>query len=157
MNKISSYNSYNDILKTLPHSYPFVYVDKIIDIKPGNKIRVCKNISIAECYPRYGENVFPTELLLEVFSQAAILLFFTDKDIQNKKITTLLAGVENFNCYGTIQPGNFVEAEVKYDKVISRAAIVTGTAYCKGEKIADAKFSAAFINQSEEVIKNKNE
>ncbi len=73
----------DEIRKYLPHRYPFLLVDRVVELSPGESIVAFKNLSINEPYfdghfP--GKSVFPGVLLLEAMAQAAGILGFKSKD-----------------------------------------------------------------------------
>ena len=69
----------NEILQHLPHRYPFLLVDRVLEVIPGEKIRALKNVTINEPffpghYPHHP--VMPGVLVIEAMAQAAAILSF---------------------------------------------------------------------------------
>ena len=69
----------HEILKLLPHRYPILLVDRVLEIEPGKRIKAIKNVSINEPYflghfPH--RPVMPGVLMLEAMAQAAAILSF---------------------------------------------------------------------------------
>jgi 3-hydroxyacyl-[acyl-carrier-protein] dehydratase len=74
----------HEILKKLPHRYPFLLVDRVIELEKGKHIRCLKNVTINE--PFFGGHfphrpVMPGVLMLEALAQAAALLAFETLDV----------------------------------------------------------------------------
>ena len=70
----------NQILKMLPHRYPFLLVDRILELEPGKTVKALKNISMNEPqftghFPEYP--IMPGVLILEALAQTAALLTFS--------------------------------------------------------------------------------
>ena len=69
----------NKILKQLPHRYPFLLVDRVLEVEKGKSIKALKNVSVNEPqFPGHFPNrpVFPGVLILEAMAQAAGILAF---------------------------------------------------------------------------------
>lgn len=106
------------ILKSLPHRYPFLFVDKVISIT-DDEIVAQKNVSMNEWFfsghfP--NKPVFPGVIIIEAVAQAAGVLFlssFQEKD----KYLALLIGVENFKFKKIIKPGDILTIRVKKIKI----------------------------------------
>jgi len=110
----------SEIRSYLPHRYPFLLVDRVIEIKAGESILAYKNLSVNEAFFNGhfpDKPIFPGVLLLEAMAQAAGILGFYS---QNKTIdhgsTYYFAGADNVRFKRTCVPG---------DRVMLRAAVVT--------------------------------
>ena len=78
----------HQILEKLPHRYPILLVDRVLELEPGKRIRALKNVSINEPYfmghfPH--RPVMPGVLMLEALAQAAALLSFSDSKLKSDK------------------------------------------------------------------------
>jgi 3-hydroxyacyl-[acyl-carrier-protein] dehydratase len=141
------YQTPADILKCLPHRYPFIFVDNVVSVNAGKSIVVEKHVAYADCFGTPKESTFPPEYIVEVFGQAAILLFYADEKGVGGSVVTLLVGVEAFEVHGAAVMGDRIEVEVRFEKVVSNAAIVSGRATVDGRLIAEGKLSAAFVSR----------
>lgn len=136
------------LLHYLPHRYPFLFIDKVKSVSPGDAIQVIKNITKTDCCGS-RKHLFPFEYIIEVFGQAAILLFYADHTKNPEDYNTVLGSVDQFKIYGEVNVGDQLEAEVAFLKVISKAAIIRAKASVNGRMVAEAKnISAAFIQYS---------
>ncbi|MCS6955432.1 MAG: 3-hydroxyacyl-ACP dehydratase FabZ [Candidatus Calescibacterium sp.] len=106
------------ILKSLPHRYPFLFVDKVISITE-DEIVAQKNVSMNEWFfsGHFPDKpVFPGVIIIEAVAQAAGVLFlssFQEKD----KYLALLIGVESFKFKRIIKPGDILTIRVKKIKI----------------------------------------
>ena len=141
----------NEILKLLPHRYPFVLIDRILSCEPGVKIRGLKNVSINEHFfaghfP--GFPVMPGVLILEAMAQTmAILAFKTmearDVDLNANKIF-YFAGVDNVRFKKPVTPGDQLEIEVKLIKMKSDVIKAEASVFIKDELACSAELMGAY-------------
>ncbi len=136
-----------DIRKYLPQRYPFLFIDKIKSLVRGKSITTIKNVTYSDCFGNPITPYFPSEYVMEIFGQAAIILFYADRADDSSNIIPLLVGIVRFNICGLARPGDCVEAEVSFEKVFSNATIINGHAFVNGKEIASARFSAAFVKK----------
>ena len=85
-----------DIQKIIPHRYPFLLIDRIIELEPNEKLVAVKNVSINEHYfvghfPE--EKVMPGVLIIEAMAQAGCIYFYYSKNMQGKDLIYYLAKV----------------------------------------------------------------
>lgn len=100
----------HQILKQLPHRYPFLLVDRVLDIDKGKSIRALKNVTINE--PFFGGHfpnrpVMPGVLMLEALAQAAALLAFDALDTSpTDDMVYYFAGIDNARFKQPVEPGD---------------------------------------------------
>jgi len=133
----------DDIKKYLPHRYPFIMVDKIVEVKPGEYIKAIKNLTVNEeffngHFPNYP--VMPGVLILEALAQAAgILTFQTNGTMPTKDDLYFLAGIDNARFKKTVRPGDQLILEIKVLKTkkdlwkFDCKASVDGELACRAE------------------------
>jgi 3-hydroxyacyl-[acyl-carrier-protein] dehydratase len=129
----------HQILKQLPHRYPILLVDRVLEIDKGKRIKALKNVSINEPYfsghfPH--RPVMPGVLMLEALAQAAALLAFdmlgTTPD---DKTVYYFAGIDGARFKRPVEPGDQLILEVALDRM--KAGIFKFKACAKvGEDIA---------------------
>ena len=108
----------HEILKKLPHRYPFLLVDRVIELEKGKHIRFLKNVTINE--PFFGGHfphrpVMPGVLMLEALAQAAALLAFETLDVVPDENTVYyFAGIDGARFKRPVEPGDqlVLEAEL---------------------------------------------
>ena len=105
------------ILKKLPHRYPFLLVDRVLEIETGKRIKVLKNVSINEHYfvghfPH--RPVMPGVLMLEAMAQAAALLAFDTLGVTpDDKTVFYFAGIDAARFKRPVEPGDQLILDVE--------------------------------------------
>ena len=126
-----------NIQNYLPHRFPFLLIDKIIDIKKGEMITAQKNVSNNEPFfqghfPEYP--VFPGVLLLEAMAQATAILDVQSNDRDMSKQLYYFVGIDNARFKKQVVPGDIIIINAKL--VQSKSEVHKFTADCKvGEDI----------------------
>lgn len=106
----------HQILEHLPHRYPFLLVDRVLDIVPGEKIRVLKNVTMNEPffpghYPHHP--VMPGVLIIEALAQAAALLSFNTMGSKpDDNSVVYFVGIDNARFKRPVSPGDQLILEV---------------------------------------------
>jgi 3-hydroxyacyl-[acyl-carrier-protein] dehydratase len=110
----------HQILEKLPHRYPFLLVDRVLEVEPGKRIRALKNVSINEPYfvghfPH--RPVMPGVLMLEALAQAAALLSFADRNLQSDKNSVIyFVGIDGARFKRPVEPGDQLLLDVTADR-----------------------------------------
>jgi 3-hydroxyacyl-[acyl-carrier-protein] dehydratase len=105
------------ILRKLPHRYPILLVDRVLELDPGKRIRALKNVTINEeffvgHFPQ--RPVMPGVLMLEALAQAAALLGFVTHDITpDDKTVYYFAGIDAARFKRPVEPGDQLILEVE--------------------------------------------
>ena len=145
-------NDINYILDVMPHRYPFLMVDRIIEHEKKESIRTLKNVSINE---PYFQGHFPTRpimpgvLILEAIAQSGCLLMVDFMEDPSKKLV-FMSKVLSYKIYDNVIPGDqlFIEAKLLQHKLGSFkfAAIC----FVKDKKIASTEFFATIVDKENE-------
>jgi 3-hydroxyacyl-[acyl-carrier-protein] dehydratase len=107
----------HQILKRLPHRYPILLVDRVLELEHGKRIRALKNVTINEeffvgHFPQ--RPVMPGVLMLEALAQAAALLGFVTHDITpDDKTVYYFAGIDGARFKRPVEPGDQLILEVE--------------------------------------------
>lgn len=110
----------HEIQRLLPHRYPFLLVDRVIEYTPGEHLVAIKNITFNE--PQFTGHfpqrvIMPGVLILESLAQATGLLAFkTADDVQSDNALYYLAGIDNARFKKPVEPGDQLRLEVKLVK-----------------------------------------
>lgn len=107
------------IQQLLPHRYPFLLVDKVLEFQAGEHLLAVKNVTINEPFfqghfPHFP--VFPGVLIMEALAQATALLTSQSDDTLGPGVTYYLAGIDNARFKKTVVPGDQLILEIKYLK-----------------------------------------
>jgi len=111
----------HQILKQLPHRYPFLLVDRVLDIEKGKSIKALKNVSMNE--PQFTGHfphrpVFPGVLMLEAMAQAAALLAFDTLGVApDDKTVYYFAGIDGARFKRPVEPGDQLVMDVTLDRM----------------------------------------
>lgn len=128
-----------DVLRAqLPQDYPFVLIDRVLELIPSKRILALKNVSGNEwIFPGHfpARAIYPGVMLLESMAQASILLFKASVGAGDG--TFLIIGVRS-RFLRPVIPGDQVLFTCTLDKVVSTGSIVTGEATVDGEAVARA-------------------
>jgi 3-hydroxyacyl-[acyl-carrier-protein] dehydratase len=133
----------HQIRKQLPHRYPFLLVDRVLEIEKGKRIKALKNVTINE--PFFGGHfpnrpVMPGVLMLEAMAQAAALLAFDTAGVTMDYNTVYyFAGIDGARFKRPVEPGDQLVMDIELDRV--RAGIykfkgvirVAGNVVCEAE------------------------
>ena len=131
------------ILELLPHRYPFVLVDRVLDVTAGEKIRALKNVTINEPffpghYPHHP--VMPGVLIIEALAQAAALLSFETlgNGIDDKSVYYFV-GIDGARFKRPVSPGDQLMLDVSF--VFNKRGIwkFAGVATVDGQTVAEAE------------------
>ena len=123
-----------NIKNYLPHRYPFLLIDKIIEIKKGESIVAQKNVSNNEPFfeghfPEYP--VFPGVLLLEAMAQATAILDVQSNDRDMSKYLYYFVGIDNARFKKQVIPGDIITISAQL--IQSKSEVHKFTADCKVE------------------------
>lgn len=111
------------ILKQLPHRYPILLVDRVLEIEGGKYIKALKNVSVNEPFfeghfPHHP--VMPGVLIIEALAQAAALLSFeTVGSVPDSNHVYYFAGIDNARFKKPVEPGDQLILDVQLDRVKS--------------------------------------
>ncbi len=111
----------HQILKQLPHRYPFLLVDRVLDIEKGKSIKALKNVSMNE--PQFTGHfphrpVFPGVMMLEAMAQAAALLAFDTMGVApDDKTVYYFAGIDGARFKRPVEPGDQLIMDVSLERM----------------------------------------
>lgn len=133
------------ILKILPHRYPFLLVDKVIEIQKGKSIIALKNVTYNEPFfqGHFPDlKVMPGVLVMEAIAQAGgILLHCSIPEPENKFV--FLSKIDKAKFRKPIVPGDQIRIEVDILKLKNRICQIRGKAMIEGEVAAEGEILAA--------------
>src|SRR5207248_7745373 len=119
-----------DIMKLLPHRYPMLLVDRILELEPGKRIVGLKNVTANEQFFQGhfpGAPVMPGVLIVEAMAQCGAVLFLRDLPDREKKLF-LFGGVDKARVRKPVVPGDQLIMEIELVQKRSNSARIHGTA-----------------------------
>ncbi len=133
----------HEILEYLPHRYPFLLIDRVIECELGKRIRALKNVSVNEPYfdghfPYY--KVMPGVLIVEAMAQAAAILSFRTMGIKpDDKSVYYFAGIDRARFKKPVMPGDQLVLEVSIERTVRNVVKYAGKAYVGETLVAEAE------------------
>lgn len=136
---------YADIAKILPHRYPFLFIDRVLELVPEKYIVAIKNVSANEpFFPGHfpGFPVMPGVLQIEALAQAGGILAYFGGDFDPEKEVAFLAGVDEARFRKPVMPGDTLV--LKVEQISRKRSIIKirGEALVNGEVSAEATMLA---------------
>ncbi len=140
-----------EVLKYLPHRYPFLLVDRIIEFEANQRIVGLKNVTINEpFFPGHfpGVPIMPGVLILESMAQVGGFLVFKAAEDREKKLV-FFSGVENARFRRPVRPGDQLRIEMTVLKMKSRIGKLHGKAYVDGQVAAEAEIMFSMVSRDD--------
>ena len=121
----------HQILKKLPHRYPILLVDRVLEVEPGKRIKALKNVTINEPFfvghfPH--RPVMPGVLMLEAMAQTAALLSFAGTNAPDENSVIYFAGIDGARFKRPVEPGDQLVMEVTLERAKASIYKFKGTA-----------------------------
>jgi beta-hydroxyacyl-ACP dehydratase FabZ len=140
-----------EVLKYLPHRYPFLLVDRILEYEENRRIVGLKNVTINEpFFPGHfpGVPIMPGVLILEAMAQVGGFLVFKAEQERHKKLV-FFSGVENARFRRPVRPGDQIQIEMVVIRVKSRIGKLHGTATVDGQTVAEAEILFSMVSRDD--------
>jgi len=137
----------HEILEHLPHRYPFLLVDRVLEVVPGKSIHAYKNITMNEPYfvghfPHHP--VMPGVLIMEALAQAAgILLFKTMESKPDASSVFYFVGIDECRFKKPVMPGDQLHLHIQIQRQMRGIWKYIAEARVDGEIVAEAKLMCA--------------
>ena len=132
----------NEIMKVIPHRYPFLLVDRIDEIVEGEKVVAAKNVTMNDPFfqghfPQLP--VMPGVLIIEAMAQAGAVAVLSKEEFKGK--IAFLAAVDKAKFRKNVVPGDTLRLEVELLKLKKNAGVAKGIAYVGDKKAAEAEIT----------------
>ena len=134
----------------LPHRYPFLLVDKIIDYDPGKRVTGIKNVTLNEPFfaghfP--GAPVMPGVLIIEAMAQTAGVLMLASLPDRESKLV-FFTGIDEAKFRRPVVPGDQLRLELTVLRLRPRYIKLRGEAYVDNHLVAEALISSSLVERS---------
>jgi len=137
----------HEILKYLPHRYPFLLIDRVVKIEMGESLTAIKNVTMNESFfaghfP--GRPVMPGVLILEAMAQAGgVLAYKSTNTSPEDGVLYYFAGIDNARFRRVVEPGDQLRLEVKVLRSKRDIWKLEGSAYVGDDLACSAEFMSA--------------
>ena len=137
----------NEIMQHLPHRYPFLLVDRIIDLQPGKSITGIKNVTFNEPFFQGhfpGQPIMPGVLIIEAMAQVAGIAAFSS-GMEGKAVYFM--SIEKAKFRRPVVPGDQLRLEIKVLQQRGNVWKFSGAATVDGKLASEADFTAMVTNK----------
>ncbi len=139
------------ILGILPHRYPFLLVDRVLELEKGKSITAIKNVTYNEHFFQGHfpvKKVMPGVLIIESVAQAGgILLYHSIPDPEN--VLVFLSAIHNAKFRKPVIPGDQLRLEAELTRLRKKVSFMKGKAYVDGEIVAEGEIIASLLRLEE--------
>lgn len=138
----------NEIMKVLPHRYPFLLVDRIEDMVPGLRAVGIKNVTVNEHFFQGhfpGRPVMPGVLVIEAMAQVGAAAVLSTPDLAGK--LALLAGIDKARFRRQVAPGDVLRLEAELVRMRSNLGKSKATAHVGKDLVAEAELLFALTEK----------
>lgn len=141
--------SIEDIARQLPHRFPFLLIDRVVDLTPEKFIVALKNVTCNEQFfqghfPEW--KIMPGVLIIEALAQAGAVLLFNS--ISNpERMLIVLSRIDRAKFKRMVTPGDQLRLEVDWTRRKGRIFLMKGRALVEGEIAAECEISAMLLDK----------
>ncbi len=143
----------NQIIKILPHRFPFLLVDRVVEHDPGKRIVAIKNVTINEPYfPGHfpGHPVMPGVLIIEAMAQVGGILAYLASDDEVRKKVCYFGSIDDAKFRKPVVPGDQLRIEIDVIACKRGIWVIAGKAFVDDKLVTEAKLKATFADMNRE-------
>jgi beta-hydroxyacyl-ACP dehydratase FabZ len=137
----------SEIMAILPHRYPFVLIDRILELVPDERIIALKNVTINEPFFQGhfpGKPIMPGVLIVEAMAQAGGVLAFSSLPEDMKGTLVYFLGMDKVKFRRPVLPGDQLVMDVTFLKKSTWAVRLSCFAAVEGKKVCEAELMATY-------------
>lgn len=134
-----------EVLKRLPHRYPLLLVDRVLELVPDERIRAVKAVSMNEQFFQGhfpGAPIMPGVLQIEALAQAAGVLAIETLGLRDSSQLVYFMAIENAKFRAPVTPGCLLELEASFVQKRARVCKFAGKASVEGKVTCEVAFTA---------------
>lgn len=137
----------NEIMKRIPHRYPFLLVDRVLELEPGKRGVGIKNVTVNEPFFQGhfpGIPIMPGVLIIEAMAQLGAVVVLGMPENQGK--LALFAGIDNVRFRRQVVPGDQLRIEVEITRLRGTIGKGKGRAFVDGELAVEGEIMFALVD-----------
>lgn len=138
----------NEIQSILPHRYPFLLIDRILELEAGKMAKGVKNVTVNEPFflGHFPDHpIMPGVLIIEAMAQVGGVLAFKSADVRNKLVYFM--GIDNARFRKPVVPGDVLDLTVEVTKCRGTIWAFKGKAFVKDSLVAEAELMATIMER----------
>jgi len=135
------------IMNLLPHRYPFIMIDRILELIPGEKVIALKNVTINEPFFQGhfpGNPIMPGVLIIEAMGQAGAVLAANSLPGEQQDSLIYFMSMDKVKFRQPVVPGDQIIFEMKFLKKRAKVFKMSGIALVDGKRVVEAELMASF-------------
>ncbi|HPF33880.1 MAG TPA: UDP-3-O-acyl-N-acetylglucosamine deacetylase [Candidatus Krumholzibacteria bacterium] len=139
----------SSIMKAMPHRYPFLLVDRILELEPGRRVSGLKNVTINEPFFQGhfpGHPIMPAVLITEAMAQVGGVLLMSSVDEPASKLV-YFSGIDGARFRRPVVPGDQLRFELEMLKIRGPICKMKGVARVDGELVAEAELMSTIVDR----------
>ena len=141
-----------EILDLLPHRYPFLLIDRVLEYERGKRLVAIKNVTFNEQFfqghfPAYP--IMPGVLVVEAMAQAGGILMMSEIPDRHKKLI-VFTGIDGVKFRRPVVPGDQIRFEVEVLHFRSRMGRMAGKAFVDGKLVCEATLTSSLVPRARE-------
>ena len=139
-----------EIMDLLPHRYPFLLIDRVIEFERGKRLVALKNVTVNEpCFQGHfpGHPIMPGVLVVEAMAQAGAILMMSEIPDRHSKLV-VFTGIERAKFRRPVIPGDQIRFEIEALAMRSRAGRMQGRALVDGKLACEATLTCQIVPKS---------
>ncbi len=143
-----------EILEVMPHRYPFLLVDRIVETDGSERMVGLKNVTFNEPFfqGHFPEHpVMPGVLIVEALAQVGVILLFSG-DAERSSNLVYFTGIDHCRFRNPVTPGDQLRLEVTVLKKRGRYYRMKGEAFVEGQLAAEAELSCTVVSRASEPV-----
>ncbi len=136
-----------EIMDFLPHRYPFLLIDRVLEFEPQKRIVVIKNVTMNEPFFQGhfpGHPLMPGVLIVEAMAQAGAVLLLSEMEDRHSKLA-VFTGIDGAKFRRSVTPGDQIRIEVEVVSFRPRAGKMEGKAYVDGKLACEATLTCMIV------------
>ena len=141
-----------EIMDFLPHRYPFLLIDRIVEFERTKRVVAIKNVTMNEPFFQGhfpGAPIMPGVLVIEAMAQAGAVLMLSEMDDRHSKLA-VFTGIDGAKFRRSITPGDQIRIEVDVVSFRTRAGKMAGKAYIEGKLACEATLTCMVVPRAQQ-------